>query len=480
MIIITRGQARHLRAVFRRHMLGITHKGAIPPLVFRAEETKLQIRHNHASLAIEYVEEGTFRLAELIALPIDALADVEGRDDSPVILEPVGPESTVVRWQDHGIPQVREYTVPPIDATNTFPDPPAKFETAPAELLDALVEASRTCDESSTRYALGCIQLRGDAHQIVATDGRQLLIQGGFSFPWAGDVLVKLAPLLACKELPRDRALSIGRTEKHVVIKAGPWTLFLEIQTECRYPSVDRILPDERGSIARLQLNAEDAAFLLPALDSLPGSHEYNAPATIDLNGWVAIRARGVDPERPTELVLSRSSYTGEPIRFQTNREFIGRAIRLGFNEIMITDADMPIVCRDGRRVYGWQTLNKDSVVEPSDDITRIASASSTSRPAPNPEQLPKVRTPVSENPRPTRSDTKSNAGTNGHATPKVGTTGLAALIEEAEALHKALAATKAQTARLVVALRKHRRRERLVATTLASLKQLKLQEVAD
>ena len=59
-------------------------------------------------------------------------------------------------------------------------------------------------------------------------------------------------------------------------------------------------------------------------------------------------------------------------------------------------------------------------------------------------------------------------------------TTGLAALIREAEALHEALGDARSRAGRLVVALRKQRRRERLVAATLASLRQLRLQDVAD
>jgi hypothetical protein len=54
---------------------------------------------------------------------------------------------------------------------------------------------------------------------------------------------------------------------------------------------------------------------------------------------------------------------------------------------------------------------------------------------------------------------------------------GLAALIQEAEALHEALADARARTGRLVVALRRHRKRERLVSSTLATLRELKLPE---
>jgi hypothetical protein len=57
--------------------------------------------------------------------------------------------------------------------------------------------------------------------------------------------------------------------------------------------------------------------------------------------------------------------------------------------------------------------------------------------------------------------------------------TGLVALIHEAEALHETLTEARVRAGRLTIALRRHRKRERLVATTLATLKQLKLQEVA-
>ena len=55
----------------------------------------------------------------------------------------------------------------------------------------------------------------------------------------------------------------------------------------------------------------------------------------------------------------------------------------------------------------------------------------------------------------------------------------LAALIGEAVALHEIVSDAKSRAGRLVVALRRYRRRERLVNNTLASLEALKLQEVA-
>src|SRR4051794_28710417 len=113
MITLTRRQARRLRAVFRRHTLGISHKGPVSPLAFQADpEDGLHVRHHQAHLAVEHVLEGHRQPEAAIPLPLDALADFEGKDDMPVVLEAAGPGRTTVRWEDRGIPQSREYPVP--------------------------------------------------------------------------------------------------------------------------------------------------------------------------------------------------------------------------------------------------------------------------------------------------------------------------------------------------------------------------------
>ena len=56
--------------------------------------------------------------------------------------------------------------------------------------------------------------------------------------------------------------------------------------------------------------------------------------------------------------------------------------------------------------------------------------------------------------------------------------TSLAALIQEAESLHAALADARSRTARLIAGLRRQRRQSRLVRETLRSLRELKLQDV--
>jgi hypothetical protein len=111
-ICIARSRARALRALFRRSTLDLAPRGPAPPLVLRADpDAGLRVRFQHDAPAVEHLVPGGPRTAETIAVPLDVLADVEGRDDTPVTFGAVAPERTLVRWQDRGIPQAREHTV---------------------------------------------------------------------------------------------------------------------------------------------------------------------------------------------------------------------------------------------------------------------------------------------------------------------------------------------------------------------------------
>ena len=267
--------------------------------------------------------------------------------------------------------------------------------------------------------------------------------------------------------MPRDISVSVGKTDTHVILRVGPWTLYLEVQ-DARFPRIDQVIPAAQATTTRLCLDAGDARFLGQALDRLPGVDVLNSPATLDLNGRVAVRARGTDQEQATELILAHSRYTGTPVRINANREFLARAIRLGLFEVGIVDADSPVVCQDLRRIYCFQPLSKESAIGSSDDVTRIES------PTPRSDTPHPGEPPVDDKTIPVE---KASGRPLSGESPEPG--GLAALIQESEALHEALKDARTRAGRLTVALRRYRRRERLVTNTLASLKALKLQDVA-
>ena len=220
----------------------------------------------------------------------------------------------------------------------------------------------RRASPDSTRYALHCLQLQGSRDQIVATDGRQLLVRTGFRFPWAERPADQG---LAALRLPGPAARPAGRGRPDRHARRPPHRPLddrLEIQKDVRYPDVERIIPPPGEVTTRLRLDPEDARFLESALGRLPGGEELNSPVIVDLNGEIAVRANAPDqPHQVTELVLSRSSYTGSPVCLGTNRVLLDRALRLGFTEIGFTGVESPFVCRDASRIYAVQPLSGGS-----------------------------------------------------------------------------------------------------------------------
>jgi hypothetical protein len=515
MITLTRNQVRRLRVAFRRSALGITNRGLIPPLVLRAEGAQLRAQYQYRELAVEHVQPGSYRPIMALTVPLDALADCEGSGDSPVVLEAAALDRTVVRWDDRGIPQTREYDlINPVDRLEPIPGLPTAWSTNPAQLLAALAEATETGDPGSPRYDLGCIQLHGTRGQIVATDGRQALSRSGFHFPGDDALLMKGRPIFGCRALPRDQPVEVGRNDTHVIFRMGDWTIWTEIQKEARFPDVERVIPGDAEIATRLRLDPDDAGFLDVALGRLPGADENNSPVTIDLNGVVSLRASaGEQPHQVTELVLSRSSYTGPPVCICVNRTFLDRALRLGFTEVGFSGIESPLICRDQHTIYAVQPLTGGTPLGPDDSVTRIESLPVASRGDRLQARSETTRRGMNESARRNRREPARVAASNGRAPASpVGTNGrepaqpaarnghgrikaaeingtssneptgttLAALIQEAEALHTALGEAKSRTARLIAGLRRHRKHSRLVQETLKSLRQLKLVEAAE
>jgi hypothetical protein len=73
--------------------------------VLRSEGLHLRAQHRYHDLAVEFTQPGIFSQVDSIALPPDALAEVEGRDASPVVLDAVELDKTTVRWLDRGVPR---------------------------------------------------------------------------------------------------------------------------------------------------------------------------------------------------------------------------------------------------------------------------------------------------------------------------------------------------------------------------------------
>ena len=302
---------------------------------FSTELDGLRIRTTELDVAVEYTPPRR-ATGEEFSLPLEFLDRCEAKRDDPITLELQPRNLVLVEWTDGGVPQQVHYDAKPATKAAPFPAMPEEFADVDPGLWSALARAKETVDQEASRYALACMQLRGTKGQIVTTDGRQVLFEGGFQFPWSEDLLIHAPTVLGWSELVNNIPIGIGRTENHVALRLGPWTILLRINKDGRFPRVDGALPSSDSIKSRLLLSDMDAEFLLQVLPRLPSDDDHHNPVTLDLNGHVAVRSKQAEG-RPTEVVLSGSTLSGEPLLINTNRQYLLRALKLGFREVGIS-----------------------------------------------------------------------------------------------------------------------------------------------
>jgi hypothetical protein len=275
-------------------------------------------------------------------------------------------------------------------------------------------------------------------------------------------------------------------------VQSGQWTIYLAVNTDGRFPDFSRCIPKAEDAKARCQFSVADAAFLAETLPRLPSHDDGNRPVTLDLNGQIVVRAKPSDSDQPTELVLTGSSFSGEPVRVNINRTYLARALRLGIRELSFVDDKTAILGFDDTRQYVFMPLDPESAIPPAEDAIRIESPVSSAAVPPSANLKPERKLqPVSEPIHTT--NTNGNGSTNGHAANGSGANGhvktnghvrngaarktgqdIDGLIRQAEALRTAQREHLTKTGELLKALKRHRRQSRALQTTIASLRQLK------
>ena len=491
MVTISRREARQLRNLLQRSGLLGRSSTQEQPLEVLAGADGLTIRCQNHRGAIQYHDPGSLSDARIV-LPAKALEDFAGQDDTPVTLEAMADKKVIVRWAANGIPQRRRYDEATIKPSVVFPALPEQFAENPPGTLKQLDDACQTCAEESIRFALTNLQLRGKQGQIVATDGRHAFRQSGFAFPWQGDLLVPRTRVFSCKELDSTGPVRIGRAQNWAVFQVGPWTIWLAIDTEGRFPQTDDLWPIAERATSRVELTDEDARFLAARIGCLPGDQEVNFPVTLDLNGEVIVRGKSTDQPQPTDLVLSGSIYSGPPRRVNTSRLFVARALRLGFRQFLFFGDSSPLLAVDGPRQYLWMPLAAEDAASPSADAIRILSseASHLGNGSRRSGRLAKRRGPINRMKNYPATSTNGNGHTNGqardhgHAADQSSSNDMATasndhaasnatVLEQAHALRSVLRDALSKTNELVSSIKRHKRQSRLVENTLASLRQL-------
>lgn len=450
MIVLDRREVGRFRAAVRRCVAG-RPRSLAPPLVLQQDADGLTLSAVLDDVAIGLHLAVSPAPRTRLVIPFTTLAAIEGTGGGPVTLEESEPGRVRCRWLERG--DQRELEAEALPADGELPSS-SKLHAVDATLLPALHACGQTASrEANGRFALTRLQLRGQAGQIVGTDGKQLLLWGGFTFPFQEAVLVPAVPVFGGKELAGEQDVRIGRTAQHVVVAAGPWTVWLTVDGTARYPDVTAVLPNA-SRMAKLVIHDADAAALLLDLQNRPTSRDEVNPVVLDLGARPALRWPEGTPGHRGPLSLIRSACSGPGPALTIDPQFLARALSLGFREVRGKSGDSPVLFRDEHRCY------------------LVAHFGPTAPPA----ERPALPAPIPTSPlRPHGDEPMNPERTGSPPTDPSPTDDMLDPLTEAEALRVALAEVARRVGRLITALRQFQKQRRALHTVWTSLKHLRL-----
>src|SRR5262245_37450775 len=119
-IQLPRSFFRKLRTVLRK-----TFGRLVSPVVFESGSDGLSVRCQQEGMAVVYqTKDGNGN--ETLALPAQAITDIDGKGHEIVALEAKGAK-VHARWQDAGVPRMVEYESVKSDKLADFPQRPNRF-----------------------------------------------------------------------------------------------------------------------------------------------------------------------------------------------------------------------------------------------------------------------------------------------------------------------------------------------------------------
>lgn len=367
MITLSRALAKRLVSLVHKTLnlpRGLQGRQAVKFVVpENPSERGLIIESATATRAVRYRDPGYRGLPQSFEVPLEALQTLAKSAAKEGEFSLQGEAEVRLHFVEKSMPREEGFSAP--DLVLEAPASPDTGYLLPLTARKALIAAFETADSREPgRYALNRVQLQGSQGAVVATDGRQLLIQTGLGWPFEEDLLLaNYAKLFRSGDFPEE-PIECCKTERHFVFRASGWEFFLPIETSQPYPRVEDVLPSPDEAIATLEISYGDAKYLGEVLPLLPFDvMDDERPVTIELNGKIGIRARSRKNPAGVEVILRNSQHRGVDLLCPMKRGFLQRALELGLRRFQFYESGCaPVVVRQGNTTYCWATYDKNAV----------------------------------------------------------------------------------------------------------------------
>jgi hypothetical protein len=443
MIELPRREAGRFRALARRCVVG-RPRGPAPPVLLRQARDALTLSADLGGVALSLRLPNAADTECDLVVPFGVFDAVEGNDPASASIAPDDSGRIRCRWTDRG--QSRESVFETTDPGPVLPTSRPRLRSVDPSFLAALHECGRTSAREGVRYAFSRLQLNGKEGQVIATDGRQLLVWKGFELPFADRVLVPAIPAFGHRELAASESVRVGRAGGQILVEAGIWTVGLTIDEGAKFPEVELLLA-RSGSGAALRIAERDAEAVLRRLDLVRSENPQSVTLEIGPSPEVVLGT--------TRIPLAESEATGITTAAVQSPHF-QRALQLGLHSVRTDRAGATVLFEDERRSY----------------LVTVASPESAAPAEPSSATAPCTRIQTISQ----EGGASMPSSKNGHATTDPGD-GEEVLdpIAEAEAVKSALGEAGRRVGRLIASLRQIHKQRRVLQTAWTSLKQLGL-----
>ena len=458
MIVMSRAMARQFRAAARKCCNGRAREPH-PEVILKQSGGQLNFttRFSEVILQVEYPIQSEDK-TELV-VPMSVLDRIEQAKSDRIELHCPKTRNGEARWVESAIPCSFPVQFQAPSKQHTFPERPAEFTAVPVNFLKGLHECGRSADKQDGRFALSRIQIRGKQGQIVGTDSHIGLLCSGFRLPFTEEVLIPAIPIFGLPDW-QSQEVSVGKTASHLVVSAGPCTVWLSIVSTGRYPDLNSLIPRQSPTIAKIDV--QDASSLLNVLDHLPGVNDENRPVTLDLDEQVKIRSCDSESGEIREITLDHSTVAGPSARHALDRQMLARVLSLGCHTLRSPVApEKPLIAEAEGMTFLVMPLNPDLIVPPTKDANAVCT------PTTSLSSLAQRRNDM----RPTEQNGRSPIGRT-EPTPSPETVDPSIVAEE---LRIALSDATLKAGKLVNMLKSGRKEKKVLASVFAGLKQLNL-----
>ncbi|HCE42902.1 MAG TPA: hypothetical protein DET40_05090 [Lentisphaeria bacterium] len=218
-----------------------------------------------------------------------------------------------------------------------------------------------SASKDDTRRTLTGICL--DKNAVIATDGSQL-VKLNFTLPLKEQVILPPTKVLVSGFFKDDGMMGVVMEKKditHVNFQSGAWRYTLRCIV-ANYPNFNQVIPKDEDLKNRIVFTAEDISMLEKSVPKIEG-YKDDQQGIVMYAGRNGVKFMSRQPSSSVKID-TKAEYKGMETMAAMNRNYVMRALELGFTEFRFCDAYSPFMASGKAGIYVFMPMRNVRDIE--------------------------------------------------------------------------------------------------------------------